>query len=115
LIHFPVKGGNVYGKKVVNHYRSCCDCLIIDSGMHYPIDSKSNSGCRGKLSELTNRDDSGRLSELTNAVGHANSSDTHFGASNVTTNSGDSRRNSSATDNATREPSILQRPVRGEY
>jgi hypothetical protein len=48
--------------------------------MHYPIDSKSNSGCRGKLSELTNRDDSGRLSELTNAVGHANSSDTHFGA-----------------------------------
>jgi hypothetical protein len=32
--HFFVKGGKAYGKKVVNHYRSCCDCLIIDSGVH---------------------------------------------------------------------------------
>ena len=109
MIHFPVKGGNVYGKKVVNNYRSCCDCLIIDSGMHYFIDavSKPDSDCIRKLSELTN------------PVGHANSSDTHFvthfGANDATTDSGDSRRNSGATDNATREPSILQRPVRGEY
>jgi hypothetical protein len=87
--------------------------------MHYFIDSKPDSGCRGKLSELTNRDDSSKLSELTNPVGHANSSDTHFvthfRANDATTDSSDSRRNSGAPDNASREPSILQRPVRGEY
>jgi hypothetical protein len=75
--------------------------------MHYFIDSKPDSGCRGKLSELTH------------PVGHANSSDTyfvtHFRANDATTDSGDSRRNSGATDSASREPSILHRPVRGEY
>jgi hypothetical protein len=110
----------VYGKKVVNHYRTCCDSLIIDSGVHYFFDaSKPGSDGSGRLSELTNPDYSRKLSELTNAVSHANSSDTHFvthfRANDATTDSGDSRRNSGATDNATREPSILQRPVRGEY
>jgi hypothetical protein len=103
LIYFPVKGGNVYGKKVVNHYRSCCDCLIIDSGMHYFIDSKPN------------HDDSSKLSERTIAVGLANSSFTHSRANDATTDSGDSRRNSGATDDATGEPSILHRPVRWKH
>jgi hypothetical protein len=98
----------VYGKKVVNHYHTCCDCLIIDSGVHIIAVSKPDS------------DGSSKLGELTNPVGtHANSSVTHFvthcGANNATTDSGDSRTNSGATDNATREPSILHRPVRGEY
>jgi hypothetical protein len=114
LIHFPVKGGNVNGKKVVSHYHTCCDSLTLNSGVHYFIDSKPDSGCRGKLSELTSPDSS-KLSELTNAVGHANSSVTHFRANDATTDSGDSSRNSGAPDNATHEPSILQRPVRGEY
>jgi hypothetical protein len=94
----------VYGKKVVNHYCSCCDSLIIDSGVHYFFDaSKPDS------------DGSGKLSELTNSFGHANSSVSLFRANDATTDSSDSRRNSGVTDNTTREPSILQRPVRGEY
>jgi hypothetical protein len=106
----------VYGKKVDNHYRSCCDSLVIDSGVHYFIDAgKPDSDDSRKLIELTNSDDSRKLIELTNAFGHSNSSVTHFGANDATTDSGDSRRNSGATDNATREPSILHRPVRGEY
>lgn len=99
----------MHGKKVISHYHTCCDCLIIDSGMHYFIDA-----CK------PDSDGSGKLGELTNPVGrHANSSDTHFvthfGANDATTDSGDSRRNSGATDNATRELSILHRPIRWKH
>jgi len=71
----------VYGKKVVSHYHTCCDCLIIDSRVHIIAVSKPDPDGSGKLGERSNAISFSASSRIIDPYGKANAnSDTIFNA-----------------------------------